>query len=136
MWFQVHYPPLVGVLPTFRSRYLCAIGHQRVLSLARWTSQIQTHFHVSGPTQVPDRTASPFAYGTFTPYGPPFQRVRLGQLLMTPVLQPHPDESGWFGLFRFRSPLLTESLLLSFPRGTEMFQFPPFATWCYGFTPS
>ena len=22
MWFQVHYPPLVGVLPIFRSRYL------------------------------------------------------------------------------------------------------------------
>ena len=31
-----------------------------------------------------------------------------------------------FGLFPFRSPLLRESLLLSFPRGTEMFQFPRF----------
>ncbi len=27
------------------------------------------------------------------------------------------------GLFRFQSPLLTESLLLSFPPGTKMFQF-------------
>jgi hypothetical protein len=51
-----------------------------------------------------------------------------------PVLQPHRDESRWFGLIRFRSPLLTESLLLSFPRGTEMFQFPPFATYTYGFS--
>ena len=33
----------------------------------------------------------------------------------------------WFGLFPFRSPLLRESLLLSLPRGTEMFQFPRFA---------
>ena len=33
----------------------------------------------------------------------------------------------WFGLFRFRSPLLAESLLFSFPRGTEMFHFPRFA---------
>ena len=33
---------------------------------------------------------------------------------------------GRFRLFRVRSPLLTESLLLSFPRGTEMFQFPRF----------
>src|SRR5262249_16446765 len=49
-----------------------------------------------------------------------------------PVLQPQRDESRWFGLFRFRSPLLTESLLLSFPGGTEMFQFPPFATHTYG----
>ena len=69
MWFQVHYPPLVGVLPTFRSRYWCAIGRQGVLSLARWTSQIQTRFHVSSPTQEPDRQLSPFAYGTITHYG-------------------------------------------------------------------
>ena len=33
----------------------------------------------------------------------------------------------WFRLFRVRSPLLTESLLLSFPAGTEMFHFPAFA---------
>ena len=33
-----------------------------------------------------------------------------------------------FGLFRFRSPLLTESLLFSFPVGNEMFQFPTFAS--------
>ena len=30
------------------------------------------------------------------------------------------------GSIPFRSPLLGESLLLSFPRGTEMFQFPRF----------
>jgi hypothetical protein len=33
-----------------------------------------------------------------------------------------------FGLFRFRSPLLAESLLLSLPGGTEMVHFPPFAS--------
>src|SRR5262249_2119393 len=33
---------------------------------------------------------------------------------------------GRFGLFRFRSPLLTESRLLSLPVGTEMFHFPTF----------
>ena len=31
------------------------------------------------------------------------------------------------GLVRVRSPLLTESRLMSFPTGTEMFQFPAFA---------
>ena len=31
-----------------------------------------------------------------------------------------------FRLFPFRSPLLRESLFLSFPAGTEMFQFPAF----------
>ena len=51
MWFQVHYPPLVGVLPIFRSRYLFAIGRQGVLSLAGWAPQIRTHFHVLSRTQ-------------------------------------------------------------------------------------
>ena len=52
----------------------------------------------------------------------------------SPVLQPHQDESRWFGLFPVRSPLLRESLLLSFPGGNEMFQFPPFAAYTYGFS--
>ena len=33
---------------------------------------------------------------------------------------------SWFGLFRVRSPLLTESQLFSLPVGTEMFHFPTF----------
>jgi hypothetical protein len=55
VWFQVHLPPLIGVLPIFRSRYWFAIGRQGVLSLGRWSSRIQTYFHVLGPTQVPHR---------------------------------------------------------------------------------
>src|SRR5207244_7748444 len=38
------------------------------------------------------------------------------------------------GLIRFRSPLLTESLLMSFPPATEMFQFAGFASCTYGFS--
>ena len=37
-------------------------------------------------------------------------------------------------LFRFRSPLLSESRLMSFPRGTEMFQFSRFASHTYVFS--
>ena len=55
-----------------------------------------------------------FAYGAVTRYGPPFQTVRVPKTCAT-------------GLVRFRSPLLTESRLMSFPPGTEMFQFPGFA---------
>jgi hypothetical protein len=83
MWFQVQYPPLVGVLPIFRSRYLFAIGRQGVLSLARWTSQIRTHFHVLGPTQVPDGRLPSVAYGTITRYGRTFQNVLLEKSLIT-----------------------------------------------------
>jgi hypothetical protein len=45
----------------------------------------------------------------------------------TPHLQPLPGITQiWFGLIRFRSPLLSESLLFSLPVGTEMFHFPTF----------
>ena len=37
-------------------------------------------------------------------------------------------------LFRFRSPLLSESRLISFPRATEMFQFTRFASHTYVFS--
>ena len=37
-------------------------------------------------------------------------------------------------LFRFRSPLLSESRLMSFPRATEMFQFTRFASHAYVFS--
>ena len=46
---------------------------------------------------------------------------------MSQALQPRPRNLERFGLVRFRSPLLTESLLISFPTGTEMFQFPALA---------
>ena len=45
----------------------------------------------------------------------------------TPHNQPLPGiTAAWFGLIRFRSPLLSESLLFSLPTGTEMFHFPAF----------
>ena len=51
--FQVlfHSPP--GVLFTFPSRYLCAIGHRRVFRLGGWSPLLRTGFHVPGPTQGP-----------------------------------------------------------------------------------
>ena len=57
--------------------------------------------------------------------------VRLSSRLLLPTpeshtaaLQPRAVETARFGLFPFRSPLLWESRLISFPLGTEMFHFP------------
>ena len=54
-----------------------------------------------------------------------------------PLRSPLPGRSGLnhatAGLVRFRSPLLAESRLMSFPPGTEMFQFSGFASRPYGF---
>ena len=56
--FQVlfHSPP--GVLFTFPSRYLFTIGHERVFSLTRWSSQIPAGFHVSCGTWVSTQGAN------------------------------------------------------------------------------
>ena len=53
--FQVLFHPPLGVLFTFPSRYSFTIGHQVVLSLGRWSSQLPPGFHVSQGTQVSDR---------------------------------------------------------------------------------
>ena len=55
VWFQVHYPPLVGVLPIFRSRYWFAIGRQGVLSLAGWAPQIRAEVSRARPYSGIDR---------------------------------------------------------------------------------
>ena len=44
------------------------------------------------------------------------------------VPQPQECKHPWFGLAPVRSPLLRGSRLLSLPPGTEMFQFPGFAS--------
>src|SRR5690606_19619646 len=44
------------------------------------------------------------------------------------------QEASSYRLLRFRSPLLSESRLISFPRATEMFQFTRFASLTYGFS--
>ena len=82
------------------------------------------------PTQGTLQRQSAFAYGPVTLYGRPFQIFLLTNCLITPV--EGPTTPRWkplrFGLFPFRSPLLRKSIFLSFPAGTEMFQFSAFAT--------
>ena len=80
-----------------------------------------------------------FGYGVRTLYDQPFKAVRLYCAVTAPVRQnrttgpttptmqrPPSITHDRFSLFRFRSPLLTESLLFSLPVGTEMFHFPTF----------
>ena len=117
--FQVSFTPLVGVLFTFPSRYLCTIGRQRVFRLGGWSPHVQTGFHVPRPTQGSMRALRLRGYHPLRPAFPD-RSTSLSQTT---------------GLLRVRSPLLAESLLMSFPPGTEMFQFPGFASRSYGFRP-
>ena len=66
----------------------------------------------------------PFVYTTFVTLA---VRQQLLRSPTTPTMQRLPAIThDRFGLIRFRSPLLTESRLLSLPVGTEMFHFPTF----------
>ncbi len=51
--FRVCFTPLLEVLFTFPSRYLCAIGLSVVFSLTGWSPQIPAEFLVLRGTQVP-----------------------------------------------------------------------------------
>ena len=110
-----------GVLFTFPSRYWFTIGHGRVCSLGGWSPQIPTGFLVPRRTQVPE----PHVCTTISPTGlsPPMvelsSSLRLSQQIArdNAPLRPYNPEAHAprFGLLPFRSPLLRESRLISFP---------------------
>jgi hypothetical protein len=100
------------VLFTFPSRYWFTIGHVRVFRLGGWSPHVQTGFHVPRPTQV-----LLFRF-----------RIRDCHPLWSNFPDCSANSTTGTGLVRVRSPLLTESRLMSFPPGTEMFQFSGFAS--------
>src|SRR6187401_2967803 len=71
--FQVlfHSPP--GVLFTFPSRYLSAIGHQGIFRLSGWSRQIHTEFHGFRATRGYIGEPLPYVYGGITLYAGTFQ---------------------------------------------------------------
>ena len=116
------------MLPTFPSRYWSTIGLPVIFSLAAWSPQIQTGFHVSRPTQVSPSNIPRCLYGPFTLFGLTFQTVPVPDMtLRGDPTTPRTPQRPRFRLFPFRSPLLWESIFLSLPAGTKMFQFPAYA---------
>ena len=84
---------------------------------------------MSRGTQGTRRSQHAVVYRAVTVYGRSFQIVQLCSWFVTPCDGPYNPtvQARWFGLFRVRSPLLAESLLFSFPLGTEMVHFPRLA---------
>ena len=75
-----------------------------------------------------------FAYVTLTLFGTFSHTFQLEIINTKCCPKPHKYCYLWFSLFRFRSPLLTESRLISLPRPTQMFQFRRFPSISYEFT--
>ena len=118
-----------------------AIGHQGVFRLRRWSSRIHTGFLGPRATWDPVRESQKFRLRGYHPlyrrfptssatqaisYSLPDQQLRLDGPATPNAQRLLAMTRARFGLFPFRSPLLRESRLLSFPVGTEMFHFPTF----------
>ena len=109
---------------------LFAIGHMVVFSLTGWSPHVPSEFLVFRRTLC-------ICSLTFSPTSLSLSSGRLSnRLRLRSVSRMIPEEYFYssFGLLRFRSPLLAESFLLSFPPGTKMFQFPGFPSLSYVFT--
>ena len=117
--FRVYFTPLSGVLFAFPSRYWFTIGRSGVFSLGGWSPHVQTGFLVPRPTHF--SSAWRFRIPGYHRLWPAFPD-RFTSTTQT------------FGLLPVRSSLLGESRLISFPPGTEIFQFPGFALHGYVFT--
>ena len=97
------------MLFTFPSQYLFTIGLSGVFSLGGWSPHIQTGFHVSRPT----------LYSSIYTF-----RIRGYHPLQLLFPKYSTKYITTFGLIRFRSPLLTESLRFLFLRVLRCFSSP------------
>src|SRR5690606_32744005 len=111
-----------GTLSLRSSRCLSSFSH-----LTDSLSVVEEYFALEGGPPM-------FSPGSTSPnllYGPRCREPLQGFHLLRPGF---PACSRLKQRVRFRSPLLTESRLIHFPPGTEMFQFPGFASRTYAFS--
>ena len=127
--FQVLFTRLVAVLFIVQSPYSCTIGHRGVFSLGRWSALLHTGFHEPRATLGILSTGScRFPHTGLSPALVRHSRRFRSRRICNPSRPLNPGPKTGLGCVRFRSPLLTQSMSLSVPAGTEMFQFPAFAS--------
>ena len=120
---------------------MSAIGHQGIFRLSGWSRQIHTGFLGPRATWDVSMEFASFRLRGSHPLCRAFQCpstiTRIFDSMSACQSRPRGPTTPYmqrltaithvrFSLFRFRSPLLTESRLLSLPVGTEMFHFPTF----------
>jgi hypothetical protein len=101
--FRFYFTPLAGVLFTVPSRYWSTIGRWRYLALGRGRPRFRPDVACPALLTIQNHPArSPFAYGTLTPCGAPFQRASAqrsapGEAAAAPsilLVQPPPGIAG------------------------------------------
>jgi hypothetical protein len=119
VWFQVLLTQLIAVLFIVQSPYLFTIGHRVVFSLARWAGRIHARFHESRATleRLSTKTFA-FRIRDFHPLWSDFPDGSATLGFVTSQGARNPGTNPGLGYVRFRSPLLTEYMSVSFPPGT------------------
>ena len=131
--FRFSFTPLAGVLFAFPSRYWFTIGCQGVFRLIPWSGRIHAEFHVHRITWDTPR----WLQTSHTRLSR--SMVALSKALCSSstchieVPQPRGNKFPRFRLFRFRSPLLTESLRFLFLGLLRCFTSPRVASLDYEF---
>ena len=129
--FRVCFTPLLEVLFTFPSRYLCAIGLSVVFSLAGWSPRIPAEFLVLRGTQVPPDGQVCISRTGLSPCLATLSCVfrYASPSALSAVLQPRapPETAPVWAPARSLATTCAIVNLLSLPPGTKMFQFPGFA---------
>ena len=133
--------PLPGFFSSFPHGTCSLSVIEEYLALGDGPPRFPPDFTCPAVLGCPGPRSLAFAYGAVTLYGRPFDAVLLARLFVTrrrdcrlSIRIPRPllSNASKLALSRFRlipvrSPLLGESLLLSFRSGTKMFQFPDLA---------
>ena len=120
------------MLFTCPSRYSSTIGHTGVFSLGGWSPPLHASLLGTKALLRNSTTSSAWLWATgLSPSLAPHSRgLHLASLAASVGPTTPIPQGDRFGLGRFRSPLLSASRLISLPPGTEMFQFPGFASPC------
>ena len=126
--FRVCFTPLLEVLFTFPSRYLCAIGLSVVFSLTGWSPQIPAEFLVLRGTQVPPDDPFSISCTGLSPFTATLSCVfHYGSVLMLPaVLQPRalPQDNPGLGSCAFARHYLRNRCYFLFLRVLRCFSSP------------
>jgi len=103
------------VLFIFRSRYFFTIGRQRVLSLRRWASWIQTGFHVTGSTRGISRSLNSCRIRDCHPLWCCFPSTSSSRQICNSICEPHnpAGHADGLGCFRYLLPFTFKILIFA-----------------------
>jgi len=130
---RIYFTPLAGVLFAFPSRYFFNIRSQVEFSLIQWCGQIHARILVHRVTWAFPRVLST-SLTRLSRSMASLSRL-LSSLSFSHIGLPQPQRNKflWFRLFRFRSPLLTESRRFLFLMLLRCFTSPRVALTDYEF---